>query len=94
MPTPLDVIADWPVPAASAAVIGRSGVLAAYGDGAREYRLASVTKPLVARAAQVAVEEGWSTWTPRRTARRHGPAPVGARVRLLHALCADPGRTR
>lgn len=58
MPTPLDVIADWPVPAASAAVIGRSGVLAAYGDGAREYRLASVTKPLVARAAQVAVEEG------------------------------------
>ena len=58
MPTPLDVIADWPVPAASAAVIGRFGVLAAYGDGAREYRLASVTKPLVARAAQVAVEEG------------------------------------
>ena len=58
MPTPLDVIADWPVPTASAAVIGRSGVLAAYGDGTREYRLASVTKPLVARAAQVAVEEG------------------------------------
>ena len=58
MPTPLDVIADWPVPAASAAVIGRFGVLAAYGDGAREYRLASVTKPLVARAAHVAVEEG------------------------------------
>lgn len=58
MPTPLDVIADWPVPAASAAVVGTSGVLATYGDGAREYRLASVTKPLVARAAQVAVEEG------------------------------------
>ena len=29
-----------------------------HGDTAREYRLASVTKPLVARAAQVAVEEG------------------------------------
>ncbi|MCB0940519.1 MAG: beta-lactamase family protein [Mycobacterium sp.] len=58
MPTPLDVIADWPVPAASAAVVGTSGVLAGYGDGSREYRLASVTKPLVARAAHVAVEEG------------------------------------
>ena len=58
MPAPLDLIADWPVPAASAAVVGRSGVLAQYGDLATEYRLASVTKPLVARAAQVAVEEG------------------------------------
>jgi CubicO group peptidase (beta-lactamase class C family) len=58
MPAPLDLIADWPVPAASAAVVGRAGVLARYGDLAAEYRLASVTKPLVARAAQVAVEEG------------------------------------
>lgn len=58
MPTPLDVIADWPVPNAAAAVIGRSGVLAGYGDAARVFRLASVTKPLVARAAQIAVEEG------------------------------------
>ena len=58
MPAPLDLIADWPVPAASAAVVGRGGVLARYGDMAAEYRLASVTKPLVARAAQVAVEEG------------------------------------
>ena len=58
MPAPLDLIADWPVPAASAAVVGRAGVLAQYGDLAAEYRLASVTKTLVARAAQVAVEEG------------------------------------
>ena len=58
MPAPLDLIADWPVPAAAAAVVGAAGVLAEYGDTAREYRLASVTKPLVARAAQVAVEEG------------------------------------
>lgn len=58
MSTPLDLIADWPVPAASAAVVAPSGVLAAYGDIVREYRLASVTKPIVARAAQVAVEEG------------------------------------
>ena len=98
MPTPLDVIADWPVPAASAAVIGRSGVLAAYGDGAREYRLASVTKPLVARAAQVAVEEG--------VVDLDSPAgPPGATVRhlLAHAsgysmhsaqTLAEPGSRR
>lgn len=54
----LDVIADWPVTAASAAVVGPDGVLAGFGDLAAPYRLASVTKPLAARAAQVAVEEG------------------------------------
>ena len=58
MPGALDLIADWPVPAASAAVVGPSGILAGRGDLARSYRLASVTKPLAARAAQVAVEEG------------------------------------
>lgn len=54
----LDAIDDWPVPSAAAAVIGPSGVLAAHGDTQREFVLASVTKPLVARAAQVAIEEG------------------------------------
>jgi CubicO group peptidase (beta-lactamase class C family) len=58
MSAALDVIADWPVPAASAAVVGPTGILASGGDLTRAYRLASVTKPLVARAAQVAVEEG------------------------------------
>lgn len=33
-------------------------MLATHGDTARVFALASVTKPLVARAAQVAVEEG------------------------------------
>lgn len=54
----LDDIANWPVDTVAAAVIGRDGVLAAHGDVERTFRLASVTKPLVARAAQVAVEEG------------------------------------
>jgi CubicO group peptidase (beta-lactamase class C family) len=54
----LDQIADWPVPAAAAAVVGPSGVLAEFGDTSRTFGLASVTKPLVARAAQVAIEEG------------------------------------
>jgi CubicO group peptidase (beta-lactamase class C family) len=54
----LDQIADWPVPAAAAAVVGPAGVLAEFGDTTRTFGLASVTKPLVARAAQVAIEEG------------------------------------
>lgn len=54
----LDLLDDWPVPTAAAAVVGPSGVLATHGDLDRRFRLASVTKPLVARAAQVAVEEG------------------------------------
>lgn len=54
----LDAIADWPVPAAAAAVIGPSGVLAEQGDTAHRFGLASVTKPLVARAVQIAIEEG------------------------------------
>lgn len=58
MSAALTLLADWPVPAAAAAVVSPSGVLGTHGDIAREFRLASVTKPLVARAAQVAVEEG------------------------------------
>jgi CubicO group peptidase (beta-lactamase class C family) len=54
----LDVLADWPVPSAAAAVVGPSGILAGHGDLRRRYALASVTKPLAARAVQVAVEEG------------------------------------
>jgi CubicO group peptidase (beta-lactamase class C family) len=57
-PHPLAQIVDWPVANAAAAVIGPSGVLASHGDTDRVFQLASVTKPLVARAAQVAIEEG------------------------------------
>ena len=53
----LNAIADWPVTAA-AAVVGPSGVLDSYGDTERVFELASVTKPLVARAAHIAIEEG------------------------------------
>ena len=54
----LDAIADWPVNSAAAAVVTPSGVVAQYGDPVRHFALASVTKPLVARAAQIAIEEG------------------------------------
>ncbi len=56
--TALDALADWPVAAVAAAVIGPGGVLASHGDTERVFELASVTKPLVARAAQIAIEEG------------------------------------
>lgn len=56
--TALDAIADWPVGAAAAAIVGPAGVLAEYGDITHTFALASVTKPLVARAVQIAVEEG------------------------------------
>ena len=39
-------------------MVGPSGVLASHGDTGRQFALASVTKLLVARAAQVAIEEG------------------------------------
>jgi CubicO group peptidase (beta-lactamase class C family) len=54
----LDELDDWPVAAAAAAVVGPSGVLASHGDTAKPFELASVTKLLVARAAQIAIEEG------------------------------------
>ena len=55
---PLQQVLDWPVPHAAAAVLGPAGVLATAGDTARCFPLASVTKPLAALAALVAVEEG------------------------------------
>ena len=54
----LEAVDDWPVSAVAAAVIGPSGVLDSHGDVERVFELASVTKPLVARAVHVAVEEG------------------------------------
>ena len=98
LPAALDLIAEWPVDNAAAAVVGPSGVLAAHGDTTRRFRLASVTKPLVARAAQVAVEEG--------VVELDTPAgPPGATVRhlLAHAsglsvqsaeVVAQPGTRR
>ncbi|MHA7650668.1 serine hydrolase domain-containing protein [Mycobacterium sp. ML4] len=54
----LDDLDDWPVSTAAAAVVGPTGVLSTHGDVGQVFALASVTKPIVARAAQIAVEEG------------------------------------
>jgi CubicO group peptidase (beta-lactamase class C family) len=94
----LDVLADWPVTNAAAAVVGPGGVLASHGDVDRRFALASVTKLLVTRAAQVAVEEGVVDLdTP--------AGPEGSTIRhlLAHAsglsmrsadVIAEPGRRR
>jgi CubicO group peptidase (beta-lactamase class C family) len=55
----LELVASWPVPHASAAVLGADGsVLDRTGEPDRAYRLASLTKPMTAWATLVAVEEG------------------------------------
>jgi len=53
-----DLIATWPVPHASAAVMSKEGTLAYAGDVDRIFPLASVTKMLTAYAVLIAVEEG------------------------------------
>jgi CubicO group peptidase (beta-lactamase class C family) len=63
---PLQIIDTWPetsnVPAVSAVVVGQSGEIASRFAGAGRpeslYALASLTKPLVAAAVMIAIEEG------------------------------------
>ena len=94
----LDAIEDWPVPTVAAAVVGPSGILAQHGDVRHRFELASVTKPLVARAAQVAVEEGVVELDT-----QAGPPGSTVRHLLAHAagysmhsadLMAEPGKRR
>lgn len=54
----LETLSDWPVDNVSAAVLTAEGTAGTFGDLARVYELASVTKLLVAQAVLVAVEEG------------------------------------
>jgi CubicO group peptidase (beta-lactamase class C family) len=82
----LDQIAGWPVGSAAAAVVGADGtVLESYGDQAKPYKLASVTKPLVALAVLLAVEEGALTL-------EDAAGPEGSTVRhlLAHASGMAP----
>ncbi|MBM7367016.1 serine hydrolase domain-containing protein [Gordonia hydrophobica] len=51
-------LSNWPVDTVAAAVVTTDGVVDTYGDTARVYDLASVTKLIVAQAVLVAVEEG------------------------------------
>jgi len=72
-------VLDWPVPHAASAVVLADGTAAAVaGEQEREFRLASVTKPIVAYAVLIAVEEGAVDWDD--------PAgPEGSTIRHLAA---------
>ena len=94
----LDAIAGWPVKSAAAAVVVPSGVVAEYGDTSQRFALASVTKPLAARAAQIAIEEGVVELDT-----EAGPPGSTVRHLLAHAagysmqsaeLMAKPGQRR
>jgi CubicO group peptidase (beta-lactamase class C family) len=74
----LTQIEAWPVHAAAAGVVTRDGTVATHGDAGTTLRWASVTKPVTALAALVAVEEG--------TIELDEPAgPEGSTVRHLLA---------
>ena len=94
----LELLAGWPVGAVAAAVVGPSGVLAAHGDADREFRLASVTKLLAARAAQTAVEEGVveldSAAGPPGSTVRHLLADTSGLSMHSDAVLARPGTRR
>ncbi|QFU88715.1 serine hydrolase [Amycolatopsis sp. YIM 10] len=95
----LRLIDQWPVENAAAAVVRADGTVAGrHGDAGREFPLASVTKPLTAYAALIAIEEG--------VVELDTPAgPAGATVRHLlahtsglafdsHKSMAEPGNRR
>lgn len=94
----LGVLDDWPVRNAAGAVIGPSGVLATHGDTGRSFSLASVTKPMVARVAQIAVEEGVvdldTEAGPPGSTIRHLLAHASGLAMLTGDVLAKPGTRR
>jgi CubicO group peptidase (beta-lactamase class C family) len=95
----LGAVRDWPVEHAAVAVVGADGgVRGTVGEGGRRFGLASVTKPLVAYAALLAVEE-------EAVALDQPAGPEGSTVRHLlahtsglafgeHKMVAAPGTRR
>jgi len=91
-------IESWPVSAAAVGLVARGGVAHSHGEVDRRFRWASVTKPVTALAALVAVEEGVVDLE-----QPAGPAGSTLRHLLAHASglplndgppLAPPGRRR
>lgn len=94
----MDIIDDWPVANVVGVLAGPDGVLASHGDLSCPFALASVTKPLVARAAHVAVEEGavdleTAAGQPGSTV-RHLLAHAGGVSMHSGQMLAEPGQRR
>lgn len=95
----LDQIDDWPVEHAAAGVVTADGVVrGTRGDTTRRFPLASVTKPLVAVAALVAVEEEAVTLDqpagPEGSTVRHLLAHTSGLAFGEHRAVAAPGARR
>jgi CubicO group peptidase (beta-lactamase class C family) len=102
----LHLVTDWPVEHVAAAVVvgghGDTYTVDTIGDAERDYSLASLTKPIVAWAVMIAVEDGSVDLD---ATLLHVDAPEGATMRhlLSHAggfgfdgdqAIAPPGRNR
>jgi CubicO group peptidase (beta-lactamase class C family) len=95
----LALIDDWPVEHAAAGVVTADGtVRGTRGDTARRFPLASVTKPLVATAALVALEEEAITLDqpagPEGSTVRHLLAHTSGLAFGEHRVVAAPGTRR
>jgi CubicO group peptidase (beta-lactamase class C family) len=95
----LTLVDDWPVEHVAVGVVGADGtVRGTRGDTARRFPLASVTKPLVAWAALVAVEEEAVTLDqpagPEGSTVRHLLAHTSGLAFGEHRVVAEPGARR
>ncbi len=80
----LSAIEDWPGSRRAAVVVGPEGIRGVHGDVDEQFALASVTKPLVAYAVLIAIEE--------RTLDLDAPIELGTSLRhlLAHASGMAP----
>lgn len=96
--TALDLVAAWPVPNASAAVVADGGLVGTTGDTSHVFRLASLSKMLTSWATLVAVEEGIVTLEQRvddaGCTLRHLLAHAGGYPFEGTAPIAQPGQRR
>ncbi len=92
-------VLDWPVHNAAAAVVAADGtVLGTAGDTSRVFPLASVTKPLTAYAALIAISEGIAELDdpagPEGSTLRHLLAHTSGLFFDEHRVVMPPGRRR
>lgn len=93
------LIDEWPVDNAATAVVAAGGSVAGrHGDTARKFRLASVSKPLTAYAALIAIEEGvvelGTPAGPEGSTVRHLLAHTSGLAFDAHKAMAQPGTRR